>query len=239
MTGTRPWPSIRSMSCIEQMARRTSATCRRTWFCCPAGQLSMMRSIVCAALFVWRVEKTRWPVSAAVMAVWIVSQSRISPTMMTSGSCRIALRSASWNDDGVGPDLALADGAEVVLEEVLDRVLDGDDVDRVPLGDPLDDAGERRRLARAGRAGDEDEARGVVAERVDDVGEVELGDARDRERDPPEDGRPAPALEEDVAAEARQPLDAVPDVDGVVRRQLVLLVRREDREDHVLDLFRG
>ena len=99
-----------------------------------------MRSIVWAALFVWSVEKTRWPVSAAVIAVGIVSQSRISPTMMTSGSCRITLRSASWKRRRVGPDLALRDRGHVVLEEVLDRVLDRDDVDGVPLGDPPDDA---------------------------------------------------------------------------------------------------
>ena len=47
-----------------------------------------MRSIDCAALLVCSVEKTRCPVSAAVIAVCMVCQSRISPTMMTSGSCR-------------------------------------------------------------------------------------------------------------------------------------------------------
>ena len=46
----------------------------------------MMRSIVWEALFVCRVENTRCPVSAAVMTVPIVSGSRISPTMITSGS---------------------------------------------------------------------------------------------------------------------------------------------------------
>ena len=57
----------------------------------------MMRSIVWLALLVCRVENTRCPVSAAVMTVDTVSRSRISPTMMTSGSCRIVLRSASRN----------------------------------------------------------------------------------------------------------------------------------------------
>ena len=57
----------------------------------------MMRSSVCAALFVCSVESTRWPVSAAVSTVCIVSTSRISPTMITSGSWRIELRSASLN----------------------------------------------------------------------------------------------------------------------------------------------
>ena len=54
-----------------------------------------MRSTVWVALLVCSVEKTRCPVSAAVMTVAIVSGSRISPTMMTSGSWRMTLRSAS------------------------------------------------------------------------------------------------------------------------------------------------
>ena len=37
---------------------------------------------------VWRVENTRWPVSAAWIAISAVSLSRISPTMITSGSWR-------------------------------------------------------------------------------------------------------------------------------------------------------
>ena len=41
-----------------------------------------------------RVENTRWPVNAAWIAYCAVSPSRISPTMMTSGSCRRMLRSA-------------------------------------------------------------------------------------------------------------------------------------------------
>jgi len=50
--------------------------------------MSMRRVIAPAASFVWRVEKTRWPVSEAWMAISAVSRSRISPTMITSGSCR-------------------------------------------------------------------------------------------------------------------------------------------------------
>ena len=58
----------------------------RTWPCCAGGKTSMMRSTECGASWVWSVANTRWPVSAAVSAVWIVSRSRISPTRMTSGS---------------------------------------------------------------------------------------------------------------------------------------------------------
>ena len=55
----------------------------------------MIRSTVCAVDWVCRVAKTRWPVSAAVSAVEIVSRSRISPTRITSGSSRSAARRPS------------------------------------------------------------------------------------------------------------------------------------------------
>ena len=54
------------------------------------GSMSMSsrRTIVSGAEFVCRVEKTRWPVSEASMPIAAVSWSRISPTMITSGSAR-------------------------------------------------------------------------------------------------------------------------------------------------------
>ena len=58
----------------------------------------------------------------------------------------------------VDADLALVDRRPLVAVHVLDRVLDGDDVARVALVDLVDHRGERRRLARTGRAGDEHEA---------------------------------------------------------------------------------
>jgi len=54
----------------------------------------MILSTVLAALVVWTVEKTRWPVEAASMAREMVSRSRISPTRMISGSSRNAPRKA-------------------------------------------------------------------------------------------------------------------------------------------------
>ena len=55
----------------------------------------MMRSMVLTALVVCRVPSTRCPVSAAVIAMEMVSASRISPTRITSGSSRIAARTPS------------------------------------------------------------------------------------------------------------------------------------------------
>ncbi len=57
----------------------------------------MIRLTVSVASEVCRVEKTRWPVSAAVRAVSMVILSRISPTIMTSGSWRSAWRRA-WEN---------------------------------------------------------------------------------------------------------------------------------------------
>ena len=48
----------------------------------------MRRVRVVGASFVWSVESTMWPVWAAFTAISPVSRSRISPTMMMSGSCR-------------------------------------------------------------------------------------------------------------------------------------------------------
>ena len=59
--------------------------------------MSINRVIAAAESLVCSVDKTRCPVSAAAIAVSAVSLSRISPTMMTSGSCRRMLRSAPAN----------------------------------------------------------------------------------------------------------------------------------------------
>ncbi len=56
----------------------------------------MIRLIESVALIVCSVENTRWPVSAAVSAVFTVSASRISPTRMTSGSWRSTRFNAEW-----------------------------------------------------------------------------------------------------------------------------------------------
>ena len=52
------------------------------------GSIPMLRRrfTVDGASFVCSVESTMWPVSAALTAISAVSKSRISPTMMMSGS---------------------------------------------------------------------------------------------------------------------------------------------------------
>ena len=55
-------------------------------------------STVDAAVVVWSVPNTRWPVSAVSIAIATVSRSRSSPTSTMSGSSRSAARSASLNE---------------------------------------------------------------------------------------------------------------------------------------------
>ena len=59
--------------------------------------MSSSRVMVPAALLVCTVESTRWPVSEAWTAICAVSRSRISPTMMMSGSWRRIERRACAN----------------------------------------------------------------------------------------------------------------------------------------------
>jgi hypothetical protein len=60
-----------------------------------ATPMFLRRSSVEGASLVCRVDITRWPVCAALMAISAVSMSRISPTMITSGSWRRKARSAA------------------------------------------------------------------------------------------------------------------------------------------------
>jgi hypothetical protein len=71
--GTRPWPSARGTRRMDMTAFRTPESCSRICFCWWGGKTEMMRLMVSVASSVWRVESTRWPVSAAVIAVSIVS----------------------------------------------------------------------------------------------------------------------------------------------------------------------
>ena len=124
---------------------------------------SRSRVIDEGASLVCRVERTRWPVSAACTAYSAVSVSRISPTMMMSGSWRSTVRRAVAK---VSVDLRAHRHLVEVLEHHLDRVLDGDDV-HLGLREVLEDRVERGGLAAAGGAGDEDDARGPRDEVVE------------------------------------------------------------------------
>ena len=77
------------------IALRLNASDCRSDECISRGKRSSSRPIVEGAVPAWIVPNTRCPVSAACMAALKVSRSRISPTRMTSGSCRTACFSAT------------------------------------------------------------------------------------------------------------------------------------------------
>jgi len=123
--------------------------------------------------------------------------------------------------------------------EELDRVLDRDDVEGLLAVDLVDHRRERRRLPRTGRARDEDEAAGPVAESLDDGRDPELLEAEDLVRDLAEDRADGSPLEEDVAAEAGQALHAEREVELEVLLEPVLLDVRQDRVAELLRLRDG
>ena len=110
--------------------------------------MALGASLVCS------VENTRWPVSAARMAMSAVSRSRISPTMMTSGSWRtMCRRPGGERQADLRIDVDLVDPVHLVFH----RVFDGDDL-LVRQVDALERGIERGGLAAAGRAGDQENA---------------------------------------------------------------------------------
>ncbi len=138
----------------------------------------------------------------------------------------------------VRPDLSLVDHAGLVSMQELDRVLDRHDVaGSLPVHD-VDHRGERRRLARAGRAGDDDEAALEAREVHHDVREPEIVDVLDLERDHPEDGAHGVALHEHVHAETGPSRERI----GHVQLELLLeplpQLLRQDRVDHALQRSR-
>ena len=187
-------PFARGMRRCETTALRMLASCRRTCRCWCGGKTATIRLIVSGASSVWSVENTRWPVSAASSAVSMVSRSRISPTRMTSGSWRRALRSAIANDPVSVSDFALVDDRLVVAMEVLDRVLDRHDVRRRGVVDVVQHRGQRRRLAGAGGAGDEDQAALFVGDPLEHRRQLQLVDGRDAGRNDAHDQPDGAAL---------------------------------------------
>ena len=133
-------------------------------------------------------------------------------------------------------DLALVDDAAPVLVEELDRILDGQDVLRARPVDPVDQRGERRRLAGAGGAGDEHEAARLLAELVEALRHCELLERLDPRRDHPERGPEAHPLVVGVDAEARDARERVGEVELALGLEQLLLFGRQDPVDERPDV---
>ena len=167
----------------------------------------MRRCTVSRASLVCMDARTRWPVSAAVMAAWTVSVSRSSPMRMTSGSCRMAARSApdqsrvsvpssrwvtvatrSWCSTSIG-------SSRVRMWTARWRLM------RSTI------AGERRRLARPGRAGDEHEPPGAEGELADGLRHAHVLQRDRGVAHPPHDAGVGAPRPERVDAEPPHALD--------------------------------
>ena len=85
---------VRRLHCWQSWRARRWATTQSIALATRNGSMpiSVRRVTVDGASLVCSVESTRWPVSAASMAICAVSRSRISPTMIMSGSARIIER---------------------------------------------------------------------------------------------------------------------------------------------------
>jgi hypothetical protein len=144
---------------------------------------------------------------------------------------------------GVHADLALVDDRLLVLVQELDRVLDRHDVPGPRRVDVVDHRGQRRRLARAGGAGEQHDAALLLGQLADDGRQLELVDRPDVDRDRADDERHRPALAEGVDAEARDARDRVGEVDLVLLLELTELVgvveHLVDRAERVLAGERG
>ena len=113
---------------------------------------------------------------------------------------------------GVDADLALVDHAELVVVEDLDGVLDRHDVDLAVVVDVVDHAGQRRGLAGAGRAGDQDQAAGLHRERGEHRRHAEVVERDGADADAAEDQTGRATGAERVDAEPSDARDRVREV---------------------------
>ena len=138
---------------------------------------------------------------------------------------------------GVAADLTLVDEGSLVLVDVLDRVLNGDDVDGSLAIDEVDERREGGGLAASGGPGDEDEAGAELAERSELLGESEVVVVGD--------GGGDAACDEPDAAPVSERVDAKPGRSALVGEVCVVvgLERRPnpglgDRLEHRFDRLR-
>ena len=127
--------------------------------------------MVWPASTVCRVLSTRWPVSAALKAILMVSRSRISPTRMTLGAWRRAARKPLEKLSKSVPNSRWLKVATIMRMNKLDRVFQRDDVDGPGVADLVEHRGQGGGFAGARRAGDEHQAGLFTRNLFDDLRE--------------------------------------------------------------------
>ena len=173
----------------------------------------------------WSVESTRWPVSAALSAVWTVSSSRISPIRIVSGSWRRTRRRARLNDAVSAPTSrwlmielrsrcrnSIGSSIVTMCLAIVRFMWSSIAASVVDLPEPVVPVS--RMIPRSSSAS-----------LRDDLGQAELVDRLDHHRDRAHDDRDRAALAEGVDAEAAEALDRVGEVDLVLGLELLDLAR--------------
>ena len=139
----------------------------------------------------------------------------------------------------VGADLALVDDRVFVLVQELDRILDREDVVLALVVDHVDHRRQRRALARAGGAGDEDETARFGAELAQHLRHLERVQRRNVLRHQTEGCADRAALEEAVDAEASDVGDRVGEIELFAGLEAFALVVVEDAVDDLASLLAG
>ena len=197
-----------------------------------------MRLTVSWASVVCSVDMTKCPVSAAESAARTVSSSRISPTRMTSGSWRMAARRAEPKSAVSSPTSRWLIIASLSCVDHLDRILDGHHVDLAARLIRSIIAGERRRLAAAGRSGDEHEPARLEGELADGRRQAEVLERDGTQADPPEDDAHAAPAAEGVDAEAPDSGQREGEVDLVRPPEVLDQVGAKHLDQHALGVGR-
>jgi hypothetical protein len=133
---------------------------------------------------------------------------------------------------GVDANLALVDDRPVVPMQILDRILDRHDVRGARGVDVVDHRRQGRRLAAAGRAGNEHQPALFRGDLLQHLRQRQLVDRGNAHRDDAEDHPDGAALLKRVAAEPTEPRHAVGEVDLVVVLELFAVAGRQDRGGH-------
>jgi hypothetical protein len=136
------------------------------------------------------------------------------------------------------PDLALVDDRLLVAEEVLDRILDGQDVAGAVAVAVIEHRGDGRRLAGTGGADDQDQAallHDQVGQHRRQLERIELGNVAEDEAD---DDADRAALAEDVDAEVADIRHAEGEVHLHRRLEGLDLIRRHQFEGDLFDHVR-
>ena len=230
--GTRPWPSARGMRRIETTAFSTPGELQADLLLLVRGE--DRDDAVDGLRRVEGVQRRQHQVAGLGRGDRGLDRLVVAHLADQDHVGVLSQRAPERGGEAPGVDLhlALVDDRLLVAVQELDRVLDRDDVLAALGVDVVDHRGERRRLARAGGAGAQDQPALLVRDALEHDRQPELAHGHDLDRDDAQHQADRAALLENVAAEAAEPGHGVRDVDLEVLLELLLLAVAHDGERH-------